>query len=40
MVVINFESSEIDASPDMLMNEMEEVKSLLAGLKRRWVPAP
>ena len=33
VVVIDFESSEIDADPDMLNAEMEEVRILLASLK-------
>ena len=34
VVVIDFEMSVIDADQNMLEKEMEEVKSLLAGLKR------
>ena len=35
VVVIDFESSEIDADPDTLNAEMEEVRILLASLKPR-----
>jgi thiamine kinase-like enzyme len=35
VVIIDFESSEMNASPDVLKREMEEVKSLLASLKPR-----
>ena len=35
VVVIDFESSEIDADPDSLNAEMKEVKYLLASLKPR-----
>jgi DNA-binding helix-hairpin-helix protein with protein kinase domain len=33
VVVVDFESSEINADPKMLSAEMEEVKSLLASLE-------